>query len=664
MIFKKFIFAATLFSSLQLSAQVKKFTVQTEDTKLVLQAKSNKIIIHSLSDEISGYNWTKKSSVFSLMDTVEVGGSAYLTKWKLKSAFYGPGKTSVIFTFINYEPALTLTSIWQAKSGPGPVINSISIKNNSQRPVTIHNQESIDIKVNSSPSSVITYINDDASWPDSVGVYHHSLKNPLDRYLKITEAQDWIPFVIINQHNTKGIYIGWEWSVGRVSIQGNAETARVRMGNGDLFKTDLAVGEIMTIPSTFVGAYNGDLDDCGNRLRKYLFNHSMPDLITKDKTYPKLEWNAFAATGKTLGSWDPVESKYYPLIDEIAPLGFEEVVLDIGWWESYGDPGHIISDHIDWPSGIPAAAKYAKARGMRFGLYDNESENLTTDSGKAERIKDITYLINDMHADFYRSDATAGPVASGKYGPQHRAKYPSDIGYWSIKGFYDVLDTLYKTIPGFSWENCSIGGGLKDFGALRRCSKIQNQDVYYPAEARTAFYDATFALHPMQLAGVVGSWEPWQASGSVYEFRSASMGAAYWHPDGPSGLNGGPVWTSEHKAIIKKAVTTYKEKLRPLIRSANLYHIFPRPDNRARDGIQYYDPATGKGVVYIFQPIEDSAAPIKLKGLKLTENYTISFEDNSNPKTELTGAELMQKGIVVKLKGEKMSELLFIDLVE
>ncbi|CAF1562078.1 unnamed protein product, partial [Adineta ricciae] len=102
---------------------------------------------------------------------------------------------------------------------------------------------------------------------------------------------------------------------------------------------------------------------------------------------------------------------------------------------------------------------------MRFGLYDNESENLTTDSGKAERIKDITYLMNNLQADFYRSDATAGPVASGSYGPQHRAKYPSDIGYWSIKGFYDVIDTLYNTGPGFSWENWSLGGGLKAFGA-------------------------------------------------------------------------------------------------------------------------------------------------------------------------------------------------------
>ena len=35
---------------------------------------------------------------------------------------------------------------------------------------------------------------------------------------------------------------------------------------------------------------------------------------------------------------------------------------------------------------------------------------------------------------------------------------------------------------------------------------------------------------------------------------------------------------------------------------ADLYHILPRPDGRKWDGIEYYDPAAGKGVVYLFKP--------------------------------------------------------------
>ena len=109
-------------------------------------------------------------------------------------------------------------------------------------------------------------------------------------------------------------------------------------GNGDTFKTDLAAGETFAVPPGFLGAYRGDLDDAANSLHRYLFQHSMPAILRKDPGYPKVEWNAFAATGQGQGSWTPTETKYYPLIDDIAPLGFEDVVIDVGWWN--GDTTH------------------------------------------------------------------------------------------------------------------------------------------------------------------------------------------------------------------------------------------------------------------------------------------------------------------------------------
>lgn len=642
--------------------QKKEWVIQTDDTRIAIGTKDNSLMIFSLNSLQSKGNWTKIPSVLPLVNTVEWMGKKVATKWTFASA--DNKDNTVRLSFTNASPALELVSEWQARPGPGPVRHTMRISNYSSFPVTIFNQESIDIQVSALAALRTTYINDDASWPDSIGVYHVGFSNAFKKELKVSEVPDWIPFVILDENNARGIYVGWEWSIGRVEIEGNGKTGRIKMGVDDQFKTDIAPNETFNVPAAFIGAYTGDLDDAANRFRKYLFNHSMPDIITKDDSYPKVEWNAFAATGKKLGSWDPVESKYYPLIDDIAPMGFEEVMIDIGWWESYGDPENKITDHVDWPSGMAAAAKYAHDRNMRFGLYDNESEDLTSDRGKTERYNDIIFLLKDLHADIYRSDATAGPIAQGNFGTNQRAKYAEEVGYWSISGFYEVLDSLYRSVPGFSWENCSNGGGLKDFGALKRCAKIQNQDVYYPSLARKAFYDATFALHPMQLACVVGSWEPWQAKGSVYEFRSASMGAAYWHPDGPQGLNGGPVWNDKQKADITKAVKTYKEKLRPLIRHANLYHIFPRPDERSRDGIQYYDPTTGKGVVYIFQPTEDDKKPVKLKGLNPSTKYLLEFEDQSNSPVVLTGKVLMNNGIMVNLQGAEISELMFITLVK
>ena len=655
-----------LFMTFNADAQTKKWALQTDDTKIVLGLNNKgQLSLLELRNPRQNFNWVKHPSVLPYMSKVFSGKDTILTNWKFRSAAVDTnGGTIVTLVFANAEPALEITSVWQARKGPGPIRLSMFISNHSGKTITISNQESIDVTVaGPAGKTSVTYINDDASVPDRIGVYQDLLNNTFTKNLRISEVQDWIPFVALHDETRYGMYIGWEWSIGRLSVnkKSDEEQVQLKAGNGDGFRTNILAEETFKVPSAFIGAYAGDMDDCGNSLRKYLFNYSIPAQIRKDSSFPKVEWNAFAALGKEQSGWDPVESKYYPLINDIAPLGFEEVVIDVGWWSAYGDPGQIITDSVDWPSGMQAAAKYAKDRGVRFGLYDNESENLTSDSGKSERIRDVSYLINGLHADFYRSDATAGPVASGTYGEGLRASYKEDVEYWSIQGFYDVIDSLYRKIPPFLWENCSSGGGLKDYGAVKRASKVQNQDVYYPVEARRSFYDASHVLHPMQLASVVGSWKPWQAAGSVYEFRSASMGAAYWHPDAPNGGNGGPVWTEEHKAEIKKAVTTYKEKLRPLIRNANLYHIFPRPDSVRWDGIEYFDPVTKKGVVYFFKPSDNGdTQAIKLKGLDPALSYTLTFEDHSNKTMELKGNVLMKEGVMVSLKGILASELMFI----
>ncbi len=645
-------------------SQTKKWTLQTDDTRMTIGINAAHFQVYELASVKNGYNWINEKMQAPFIQRVDSKGKTFKTDWQYKTASINTKDgTALTLIFTNSNPSLELTTVWQAKKGPGPVRNTQFIKNISGQTVTIYTPESIDLNVKlPGEKTKLIYINDDASIPDSIGVYKDALQTNYTKTLRISEVQDWIPFMALNNNDQNGMYIGWEWSFGRLSFKRkNSLQANFKAGITDDFKTDIDAGETWEMPPAFIGAYTGDFEACGNSLRKYLFNNAMPALIRNDKTFPKAEWNAFAALGKGKGSWDPVESKYYPLVDDIAPLGFEDVVIDVGWWSSYGDPGHIITDSIDWPHGMPAAAKYAKDRGIRFGLYDNESENLTSDSGKDERIRDISYLIEDLHADFYRSDNTAGPVLTGTYGKGQRARYKEDISYWSIKGFYDVIDSIYRRIPGFLWENCSSGGGLKDFGAVQRAARIQNQDVYWPVQARRSFYDASHIFPPMQLASVVGSWGAWYAEGSVYEFRSSAMGAAYWHPDAPNGGNGGPVWTTKQKADIKKAVTTYKEKLRPLIRNADLYHIFPRPDSTNWDGVEYFDPVTNSGVVYMFKPAPSTPQyNIKLKGLNANDSYVLSFEDGSNETTVLKGSELMTKGITVKLEGELISELMFI----
>jgi hypothetical protein len=656
-------------SDVKVGARHKAWTLATDDTQLTVGVTTNhQLCLFELSSVALGWNWTAAPSAFPLLERVDLAGKQYRTDWVFQGAAIDRSEgTKVTLRFTNQQPALELKSVWQAHSGPGPVRHTMFIRNNAKQPVTIFAQESLAFHaVGPHKQSSVWYINDDGSLPDSIGVYHDALAPTYRKILPISEEQDWIPFVAIDADGAHGLYLGWEWSVGRITLAGDSAGSGVFLhaGSGGDFRTELAAGETFEVPPAFLGAYKGDLDDAANRLHKYLFNHGMPAALKNDASFPKVEWNAFAATGKSQGSWDSVEAKYYPLIDQIAPLGFEEIVLDVGWWE--GDTTHQphppVGDSVDWAKGILAARNHANAAGMRFGLYWNCNPPLTTSEGLQHRRDDVKYLFEKFRVDFYRSDGTDGNVLqTGGFGPGSRAHSAADLGYWQTKGYYEVLDSLYADIPNFSYENCSSGGRIKDYGVLRRCFKVQNQDRYYPLDSRQSFYDASYALHPMQLAAVCGSWIEWQASGSVYEFRSSAMGAAYWHPDAPHGGNGGPVWSDQQKAAIKKAVATYKTKLRPLIRQADLYHIFPRPNGKHWDGIEYYDPSAQRGVVYIFKPAaEPNTQTIRPRGLDPDTLYRVTFEDGSNSAVEKWGHELLT-GIEVALPGERVSELMFFE---
>ena len=242
---------------------------------------------------------------------------------------------TVIFTCAN--PALELRTVWQAHEGPGPVHLAMFIVNKSDKVVTIYEQESLDVCVSGpGKDTSVWYINDDGVACRTPSAFTTSCSPPdYRKELRFSEDQDYIPLTVIDAGGAHGVYFGWEWSIGRMAISAhNAPAgARVKAGNGDNFKTDLAPGETFEVPPGFLGAYKGDLDDAANSLHRYWFNHSMPALLKKDAGYPKVEWNAFAATALGQGSWYSTETKYYPLIDDIAPLGFEDVVLDVNWWE-------------------------------------------------------------------------------------------------------------------------------------------------------------------------------------------------------------------------------------------------------------------------------------------------------------------------------------------
>lgn len=122
-------------------------------------------------------------------------------------------------------------------------------------------------------------------------------------------------------------------------------------------------------------------------------------------------------------------------------------------------------------------------------------------------------------------------------------------------------------------------------------------------------------------------------------------------------------WTPEQHEMAKREFELYKQQLRPLIRDAQLYHVSARPDGVHWDGIEYWDPARKKGVVYAFRGKtgDENDHRFVLHGLDPAKSYRLHFQDGTAPDIKVEGNRLMQNGLEVHLANPLSSELVFLE---
>ena len=101
--------------------------------------------------------------------------------------------------------------------------------------------------------------------------------------------------------------------------------------------------------------------------------------------------------------------------------------------------------------------------------------------------------------------------------------------------------------------------------------------------------------------------------------------------------------------------------LRPILRDGNVYHILPQPDGWHWDGLEYYSPQAGQGVVFVFRPDSpDADQVVFLKGLEPGAAYRVSFEDSAETLVR-QGRSLMDEGLRVNLAARYTSALVYLN---
>jgi len=635
-------------------------------------------------------------------------------KWLLQPYKTVTTPTRVSFVYECHNPHLRLYWEWTIRSAPGPIEHSIRIQNLDTSDVSLPLQDSFRFDFQIAPEQSLTqfWVEKGASSPSDEGTHIVPLKQGSEwtgtsstyAHPPKGEPREIIPYLLLQRADT-AIYLGIEFSSRtRITLRRKDDSVSGEVGlnpNPGPYRTKLLPGETFEAPTIFLGTSNGDLDDAGNTLRRWIRSALNNPLTLRNPNYPLLVSNSWGS-GMAIN-----EDQAHHMIDDAAALGLEMFHLDAGWFRTIGD---WTANREKFPSGIASVAAYAHKVGLRFGLWTDwtqaglnnihdpkirewltvtpppdwkpeEFKGITVDIGvpaaRQWAANQMTNLIRDTHLDMLEHDGYL--VAQGCDRPDHphtavdpsQAKHfkdegflwvegpnDTDVSYHATRAYYHVQSQLRRQFPNLLFEICNDGGRMVDFGSAAHGDYFSITDAYDPLSNRRAFFDASYVLPSAMLETYVQKWPTPTIENFRYMLRSGMLG---WF----SLMMDSNTWTREQHTAAKAEFALYKSRLRTLIRQADLYHVSSRPTPEHWDGIEYFDPASQSGVLFAFHgtAANETAHTFPIKGLNPKGSYRVAFQDHTAEDYTNSGSTLLQSGVAVHSPVPDSSEIVFISAV-
>jgi Melibiase/Glycosyl hydrolase family 36 C-terminal domain len=709
-----------LLSAGHLSAQrAKMIHMANADTSITLEAGTESPRLAQLRfRDVEGWQGQVAEA---LPDRIESEGKTQPVRWKLNQLATTTGPAMVRLIYESQTPRLRAFWEWRARAIHGPIEHSIRIQNLSGKEIWLPLQDSLRFDWRIVPGEKLEqlWIEKGAGGPSAEGTHRNMIDEGYEwtgessTYAHPAEGQqrEMIPYVLVQRDDSAhtGWYMGIEFS-GRTRItlrrKGDsfAGAAGLNPEPGP-FRTRLKPEESLETPTVFIGAFRGGDDAAGNTVRRWVREVLNNPVALGDPHYPLLVNNSW-------GSGMAIDEKQArSMIRDSAELGFEMFHLDAGWFRGVGD---WYPDPEKFPHGLAAVAEYAHDEGLKFGLWmdwaqaslDQHPGSLYINNPKTrdwlvsdpppnwtpgEAFKGITIdlglpaahdwadkevsrVVNDYHLDMLEHDgyvvaqgcdrsdhphAPPDPLSTRRFQDSGflwvESSNSTDVSYRATLAYYDIYAHLRKQHPNLLLEICNDGGRMVDFGSAAHGDYFSISDAYDPLSNRRAFYDASYVLPPAMLESYVEKWPAPRMENFLYVIRSGMMGWFTLMLDTTA-------WTAEQHAAAREAIDIYKSRLRPFIREADLYHVTPRPDGIHWDGVEYFDAARRRGVLFAFRGSspEENAHRFVLQGLRPAAFYRLMFQDHSSRDETLSGRELMNNGLQVSLEVPESSELVFL----
>lgn len=661
-----------------------------------------------------------------LPDHAEVGGVDEPLAWRLERRTSSADGRQMEFVYTTRGSLrLRLRWRWRVRAAAGPIEHSVLIQNVSRDTVWLPLQPSLrfDWTIGSQTALERFWVEKGADTPSAEGTHLDALgdgdtwQGTSSTYARPRTGtpHEMIPFVLIGESGAdgrgaihRGWYIGVEFS-GRTYItlsrHGDSLSGAAGLNpEPGPYRTRLLPGETFVTPTVFVGAFAGGPDNAGNILRRWVRSVLDNPRTLADRSYPLLvsnSWGSGIAVDEALAQ---------RMIVDAARLGLEMFHLDAGWFRAVGDWR---ADPVKFPHGIAAVSEFAHRHGMRFGLWVDWTQAGMANAAGALNVNDPTVrnwliadpppgwkprepykgitidlgvpgaaawaahelerLVRDYRLDMLEHDGYL--VAQGSTRADHPAALPAepahvyedagylwaegsnstDVSYHATAAYYRIYERLRARHPRLLLELCNDGGRMIDFGSAAHGDYFSLTDTYDPLSNRRAFFDASYLLPPAMLESYVADWPAAQLENFRYQLRSGMLG---WF----SLMLDTSRWTAEQQAEARREFALYKSALRPLIRTADLYHVSARPDGVHWDGIEYYSPRLGRGVLYAFRGSgpDEPVHRFILQGLAAHGSYALRFHDRTAAGHIVGGRELLQNGVEVRLAQPLSSELVFL----
>ena len=696
-------------------------SLNTSDVRIGLSAGSEAPRLTRIAG-LAGADWLNQQPE-TLPQSVEVNGAKVAAAWHLKPALGSADARHVVFVYESAEPHMLLRWQWEARAAFGPVEHRITIENLSGQEIWLPMVDSLRLNLQTPQDMALRnlYVEKGADTPSPQGTHVEPVsegyrwigKSSTYAFPSPGEQREIIPalFVYGEDHPQSGWFAGIEFS-GRTRITLVRSGDRVESVLGlnpepGPFATRIEPGGRFETPPVFLGAFTAGPDGAGNQLRPWVRAVLGNPRTWNDPQYPLTVNNSW-------GSGMQVdEALALRMIAQSKELGLEMFHLDAGWFRGVGD---WYPDAKKFPHGLASIADAAHMQGLRFGIWVDWSQAaLDTEPGalnvhnpaargwlisdlppnwkpeefKGQTIdlgvpaardyaaKEVKRIVEDYRLDMLEHDGYL--VAQGcvrddhPHAPPNRstmrivhdwasdfvlASNSTDVSYHAVRAYYEIYEKLRREHPGLLFEICNDGGRMVDFGSAAHGDYFSITDTYDPLSNRRAFYDTSHMLPAAMLESYVEKWPVPRSENFLYMLRSGMMG---W----VSIMLDTTAWTPEQHETTKRAIALYKEKLRPLIRDAELYHVSDRPDGVHWDGVEYWNPVRGNGVVFAFRGATPSESEHRfvLAGLDPSRRYRLHFEDGSAPDREVQGRELVSTGLDVHLATTLSSELVFLQLI-